>query len=75
MIVPIKKQWLTWDSIRPLPLLKEEVLDYRKKDSLEQVRKDPKYMDSLDRKRNKNFAWRNLANRSINQYTKEKSVY
>lgn len=48
-----KKTMAYWDSIRPLPLLKEEVLDYKKKDSLEQVRKDPKYMDSLDRKRNK----------------------
>ncbi|MBW0178037.1 DUF5686 and carboxypeptidase regulatory-like domain-containing protein [Sediminibacterium sp.] len=48
-----KKTMAYWDSIRPLPLLKEEVLDYKKKDSLEQVRKDPKYMDSIDRKRNK----------------------
>ncbi|HCL05083.1 MAG TPA: hypothetical protein DHW64_03565, partial [Chitinophagaceae bacterium] len=48
-----KKTMAYWDSIRPLPLLKEEVLDYKKKDSLEQVRKDPRYMDSLDRKRNK----------------------
>lgn len=48
-----KKPMAYWDSIRPLPLLTEEVLDYRKKDSLEQVRKDPKYMDSIDRKRNK----------------------
>ena len=37
-----KKTMAYWDSIRPLPLLKEEVLDYKKKDSLEQVRKDPK---------------------------------
>lgn len=42
-----------WDSIRPVPLLKEEINDYRKKDSLEQVRKDPHYLDSLDAKRNK----------------------
>lgn len=48
-----KKSMAYWDSIRPLPLLTEEALDYRKKDSLEQVRKDPKYMDSIDRKRNK----------------------
>lgn len=48
-----KKTMAYWDSIRPLPLLHEEVIDYRKKDSLEQVRKDPKYMDSVDRKRNK----------------------
>lgn len=48
-----KKSMAYWDSIRPLPLLTEEALDYKKKDSLEQVRKDPKYMDSIDRKRNK----------------------
>jgi hypothetical protein len=48
-----KKSMAYWDSVRPLPLLTEEALDYRKKDSLEQVRKDPKYMDSIDRKRNK----------------------
>lgn len=48
-----KKTAAYWDSIRPLPLLTEEAMDYRKKDSLEQVRKDPRYLDSLDRIRNK----------------------
>ena len=48
-----KKSTAYWDTVRPVPLLDEEVKDYRKKDSLEIVRKDPKYMDSLDRKRNK----------------------
>ncbi len=48
-----KKPMAYWDSIRPLPLLAEEVRDYKKKDSLEQVRKDPHYLDSLDAKRNK----------------------
>ncbi|PWU00766.1 MAG: hypothetical protein C5B52_08365 [Bacteroidetes bacterium] len=42
-----------WEDIRPIPLLKEEIEDYLKKDSLEAVRKDPKYLDSLDRVRNK----------------------
>lgn len=42
-----------WDSIRPLPLQPEEIIDYRRKDSLENVRKDPRYLDSLDRLRNK----------------------
>ena len=42
-----------WDTIRPLPLLEEEVKDYKKKDSLELVRKDPKYLDSLDKRSNK----------------------
>jgi hypothetical protein len=42
-----------WDTIRPVPLQAEEQADYVKKDSLEQVRKDPDYLDSLDRKRNK----------------------
>ena len=48
-----KKTMAYWDSIRPLPLLVEEQRDYKKKDSLEQVRKDPRYLDSLDAKRNK----------------------
>ena len=48
-----KKSMTYWDSIRPLPLLTEEVRDYKKKDSLEQVRKNPHYLDSLDAKNNK----------------------
>ncbi|MBN9297161.1 MAG: carboxypeptidase-like regulatory domain-containing protein [Filimonas sp.] len=42
-----------WDTIRPIPLQQDELTDYRKKDSLEQARKDPHYLDSLDRARNK----------------------
>jgi hypothetical protein len=48
-----KKPLAYWDTIRPVPLLPEEIKDYKKKDSLEQARKDPKYLDSLDRKSNK----------------------
>lgn len=48
-----KKSLAYWDSIRPIPLLENEVKDYKKKDSLEQARKDPKYLDSLDKVRNK----------------------
>lgn len=42
-----------WDTIRPLELSDEEMRDYKKKDSLEQVQKDPKYLDSLDKRINK----------------------
>ena len=42
-----------WDTIRPVPLLMEEINDYHKKDSLEQVRKDPHYQDSVARIRNR----------------------
>ena len=48
-----KKPLQYWDSIRPIPLVAAEIKDYQKKDSLEQVRKDPRYLDSLDRVRNK----------------------
>lgn len=48
-----KKSVAYWDSIRPLALTTEELRDYLKKDSLEQLRKDPFYLDSLDRVRNK----------------------
>ena len=48
-----KKAPAYWDSVRPLPLLTEEINDYHRKDSLETVRKNPHYMDSIDRKNNK----------------------
>lgn len=31
----------------------DEIRDYKRKDSLEIARKDPRYMDSIDKKRNK----------------------
>jgi hypothetical protein len=31
----------------------EEITDYKKKDSLEQIRKSPRYLDSLDKRRNR----------------------
>lgn len=48
-----KKPVTYWDSIRPLALSDAEMRDYIKKDSLEQLRKDPAYLDSLDRIANK----------------------
>jgi hypothetical protein len=42
-----------WDSIRPLPLLDDEIRDFTRKDSLEKRRQDPAYLDSLDRAQNK----------------------
>lgn len=48
-----KKTEAYWEEARPIPLQQEEAADYKKKDSLEQVRKDPKYLDSVDRKHNK----------------------
>lgn len=42
-----------WDEIRPFKLGDEETRDYRKKDSLEQLSKNPAYLDSLARKNNR----------------------
>jgi hypothetical protein len=42
-----------WESARPVPLQDEEAIDYHVKDSLEQMKKDPAYIDSVDRQRNK----------------------
>ncbi|MEY3433135.1 MAG: hypothetical protein RL131_1071 [Bacteroidota bacterium] len=42
-----------WDSIRTIPLLHEEKLDYAKKDSLERLRESSSYLDSLDRIQNR----------------------
>jgi hypothetical protein len=54
-----KKTTVYWDSIRPLPLLVEEIKDYQKKDSLAQIKSSPAYLDSLDKIRNK-FSISNL---------------
>jgi hypothetical protein len=48
-----KKNNTYWEEIRPVPLMADEEYDYRRKDSLELVRKDPRYLDSLDKLRNK----------------------
>jgi len=48
-----KKSLEYWEDARPLPLQEDEITDYRKKDSLEQVRADPRYLDSISRRRNK----------------------
>ncbi len=55
-----KKPTAYWDSIRPLPLLLEEVKDYQKKDSLSRIKSSPAYLDSLDKIRNK-FTISNLS--------------
>ena len=47
------KDSLYWKSLRPVPLTKEEVIDYSVKDSIKTIRKSKVYLDSLDRKNNK----------------------
>jgi hypothetical protein len=56
-----------WAAIRPIPLTEEEVVDYNKKDSLEQIWESKAFRDSMDRKANKftftsltsGYSWRN----------------
>jgi hypothetical protein len=66
-----KKPSAYWDTIRPVPLQEDEIRDYFKKDSLEMVRKDPKYQDSLDKLRNK-ITFMGLVFSGLN-FSKEKS--
>ncbi len=51
-----KKDTVYWNQLRPVPLTKEEMGDYKIKDKLKEVRKSKKYLDSLDLKRNQ-FNW------------------
>jgi len=48
-----KKDTAYWTKKRPIPLLEEEHKDYVKKDSLNTVYSDPKYLDSMRRKGNR----------------------
>lgn len=42
-----------WDEVRPIPLTLEEARDFSLKDSLEQLRRSPRYLDSLQHRNNK----------------------
>ncbi|CAL2103958.1 Carboxypeptidase-like regulatory domain-containing protein [Tenacibaculum sp. 190130A14a] len=48
-----EKDSVYWNKIRPVALTKEEVSDYKLKDSIKAIRKSKKYLDSVDTKRNK----------------------
>lgn len=48
-----KRSEAYWSQKRPIPLADEEANDFIKKDSLEQKREDPAYLDSLDKLQNK----------------------
>lgn len=48
-----KKDSVYWNTLRSVPLTKEEVKDYTLKDSIKIVRKSKKYLDSVDTKRNR----------------------
>ena len=48
-----KKDSLYWKQIRPVPLTLEEVNDYTRKDSIQELRKSKTYLDSIDQKKNK----------------------
>lgn len=48
-----KKDSLYWQQIRPVPLTLEEINDYTRKDSIQELRKSKVYLDSIDAKNNK----------------------
>lgn len=48
-----KKDSVFWNKTRPIPLTKEESVDYIKKDSVYEIRNSKKYLDSIDKKNNK----------------------
>jgi hypothetical protein len=70
-----KKSAAYWDSVRPVPLAIEEARDYVKKDSLEKIRLDPKYLDSVDRVRNKfKLSGFLLTGQTINKQSKKTRI-
>ncbi|MGC6403368.1 MAG: DUF5686 and carboxypeptidase regulatory-like domain-containing protein [Flavobacteriaceae bacterium] len=54
-----QKDSLYWERQRPVALTQEEIRDYVRKDSIAKVRKDPTYLDSIDRKENR-LKWGDL---------------
>ena len=49
----LEKDTTYWNSLRPVPLTREELKDYFVKDSIKIVRKSKKYLDSVNKKQNK----------------------
>ncbi len=48
-----KKDSVFWNNLRPVPLTKEEVTDYKIKDSIKVVRESKPYLDSINKVQNK----------------------
>lgn len=48
-----EKDTTYWNNLRPVPLTKNEVNDYKIKDKIKEVRKSKKYLDSVNKKQNK----------------------
>ena len=70
-----KKPVQYWDTIRPAPLQAIEIQDYKVKDSLEIVRRDPHYIDSADKVKNKPKLIPLLLTGQTFVHTKEKLAY
>ncbi|MDP2088691.1 MAG: DUF5686 and carboxypeptidase regulatory-like domain-containing protein [Flavobacteriaceae bacterium] len=54
-----KKDSVFWSTSRPVILTSEEITDYKKKDSIQIIKKSKTYLDSIDDKNNK-FKFSNL---------------
>lgn len=48
-----KKDSLFWEVKRPVQLTEEEINDYTRKDSIQELRKSKRYLDSIDSKNNR----------------------
>lgn len=48
-----KKDSVYWAEMRPVPLTQEEIVDYKKKDSVQVIRESKIFLDSVDKKTNK----------------------
>jgi hypothetical protein len=54
-----KKTDSYWKNNRPIPLTQEEIKDYSRKDSLQEIRNTKEYMKAFDKARNK-FKWTSI---------------
>lgn len=68
-----KKEDNYWNTIRPMPLTSEELLDYTKKGELEKRTESKKYLDSIDAKNNKFKILKNIFGYTYNNSFKKYS--
>lgn len=63
-----------WETVRPVPLTDEEVADYERKDSLEELRESKSYQDSLSRIANKPGLFDFIRGYTYRNYYKKLSI-
>ena len=69
-----ERSQIYWDTLRPIPLSKEQTLDYHRKDSIKILKESPAYLDSIDNEVNQ-FSFGDILTNYSHQNSRKKFSY